>query len=202
MAESDEHGPLGKEHVKTAKAGLLLRLGEAPYGREAGRVGLSNLLARSGMPVAEGVVLTHDFHRRFIESGGLARHPRLCERRRRRPTTGARPTARVRSGPPRGRFEPHDLRRAHRAERPHGRGYLRGRKPGRSSQHPRGVLAAGLEVWLSMEGLKRQMEAAVRGEKPPRGRCLFSGRSTPDKPGVRYPIQDRRRRWRRSGGTN
>ena len=67
MAKNDEHGPAGKGYIKTTKAGLLLRLGEAPYGREAGRMGVLNLLTHSGVPVAEGVVLTHDFHRRFIE---------------------------------------------------------------------------------------------------------------------------------------
>lgn len=47
------------------------RLGEAPYGSEEGWVGMLNLLARYGLPVEGGVVLTDDFHHRFLEASGL-----------------------------------------------------------------------------------------------------------------------------------
>ena len=46
-------------------------LGEAGYGLERGLVGELNLLAQMGLPIAEGIVLTHQFHREFMEMSGL-----------------------------------------------------------------------------------------------------------------------------------
>lgn len=57
---------------------LVQRLGEAPYGSDEGWVGMLNLLARSGLPVAGGMVLTGDFHRRFLEASGLAEDLRMA----------------------------------------------------------------------------------------------------------------------------
>lgn len=48
------------------------RLGEADYGEDAGRIGFLNLVAGFGAAMPEGVVLTQEFHRRFIDTGGLA----------------------------------------------------------------------------------------------------------------------------------
>ena len=47
------------------------RLGEAGYGRESGRVEVLNLLARAGLPVPEGVVLTHRAHEEFLSVSGI-----------------------------------------------------------------------------------------------------------------------------------
>lgn len=44
------------------------RLGEAGYGPGEGRVGALDLLARSGLPVPEGFVLTTDGHREFLRA--------------------------------------------------------------------------------------------------------------------------------------
>jgi hypothetical protein len=59
----------GDFHVPRVK--LIQRLGEARYGLESGLVGELNLLARMGLPIAEGIVLTHEFHREFMEMSGL-----------------------------------------------------------------------------------------------------------------------------------
>ena len=56
-------------HVSRAK--FVRPLGKAGYGLESGLVGELNLLARMGLPVAEGMVLTHEFHREFMEISGL-----------------------------------------------------------------------------------------------------------------------------------
>ncbi len=49
------------------------RLGETEYGRESGRVGVLNLLARAGLPVPEGTVLTHRAHEEFLRISGCLR---------------------------------------------------------------------------------------------------------------------------------
>jgi hypothetical protein len=167
MAQTDEYELPGKEHIETARAGLLLRLGEAPYGREADWVGMLNLLARSGVPVAEGVVLTHNFHRRFIESsslvraiqdsanaGGDARRQALTLRRRygRNPLESGLSRmireALIELGGRTVVVISDDVTRTRLGSIPE-------------------VLGALLGAWLSVEGLKRQIEAAADGEEPP-----------------------------------
>lgn len=59
---------------------LVQRLGDAPYGSDEGWVGMLNLLARSGLPVAGGTVLTRDFHRLFLETSGLGEDLRAAGR--------------------------------------------------------------------------------------------------------------------------
>jgi hypothetical protein len=49
------------------------RLGKTEYGRESGRVGVLNLLARAGLPVPEGAVLTHRAHEEFLTVSGCLR---------------------------------------------------------------------------------------------------------------------------------
>lgn len=56
---------------RVSKAKLVQGLGEAGYGLESGVVGELNLLARIGLPIPEGIVLTHEFHREFMEMSGL-----------------------------------------------------------------------------------------------------------------------------------
>ncbi len=67
-ADGDEFGESTRRIMNTA---LVQCLGEADYGEEAGRIGFLNLVAGSGASVPKGVVLTHEFHRRFLVTGGL-----------------------------------------------------------------------------------------------------------------------------------
>jgi hypothetical protein len=56
-----------------SKSEFTRRLGEAGYGRESGRVGVLNLLARARLPVLEGTVLTHQAHKEFLRTSGILR---------------------------------------------------------------------------------------------------------------------------------
>lgn len=53
-------------------AALIRQLGEARCTREDGQVGILDLLAREGLPVPEGFVLTRDSHRDFLGVSGIA----------------------------------------------------------------------------------------------------------------------------------
>jgi hypothetical protein len=57
-----------------AKSEFTQRLGEAGYGQECGHVGVLNLLARAGLPVPEGTVLTHRAHEEFLRTSGILRN--------------------------------------------------------------------------------------------------------------------------------
>jgi phosphoenolpyruvate synthase/pyruvate phosphate dikinase len=59
-----------------------LRLGEAGFGTDNGRVGALNLLAYAGLPVPEGVVLTRRAHEEFLLTSGILREIRGASRRR------------------------------------------------------------------------------------------------------------------------
>lgn len=149
-----------------AEAPLALKLGDAPHGPEAGHVGVLNSLARSGLPMPEGVVLMEEAHRRFLESSGLVWdilasgdetevHGRvLALRRRYRRSTVEEVLKGV-------------IRTALAA--------LGGRTVAVISRDvtctglhsiPR-VEEAVLRAWLSIDGLKRQVEAAIRGGEIP-----------------------------------
>ena len=65
-------GALEKD-PRASKSRLVRRLGEAGYGLESGLLGELDLLARTGLPVPEGIVLTREFHIRFMEESGLLR---------------------------------------------------------------------------------------------------------------------------------
>lgn len=56
-------------------------VGEAEYGLESGLVGELNLLARTRMPVSEGVVLTRESHQEFMETSGLLQSIRASIRK-------------------------------------------------------------------------------------------------------------------------
>lgn len=146
---------------------LVQRLGRADYGEEAGRIGFLNLVARSGARIPDGVVLTHEFHRRFLDTLGLAE---------------------AIQGSAGGRG---DLRsKARTLHRKYGHGLIGGELnrvicakiiglKGRTVV----VIAEDLtrprlktipeardavrKAWLSVNGLKRQIEAAERGEEIP-----------------------------------
>lgn len=146
---------------------LIRHLGEAGYTEESGRIGFLNMMASSGASVPEGVVLTREFHRRFLYSRGLA-----CE---------IRNSANVRG----------DMHRRVRVLR---RKY--GHAPIESELDrmicdviidlgartvaviSEDVTRSGLrsipetrdavrKAWLSVNGLKRQIQAASRGDELP-----------------------------------
>ncbi|CAN5823915.1 hypothetical protein BH23ACT11_BH23ACT11_26400 [soil metagenome] len=58
--------------ARIVNAAFVQRLGEAEYGEDAGRIGFLHLVARSGASVPEGKVFTQEFHRRFLDSANLA----------------------------------------------------------------------------------------------------------------------------------
>jgi hypothetical protein len=68
---------------KVSKEPFTRRLGEAGYGPKDGPVGQLDLLASAGLPVLEGVVLTEEAHREFMDSSGLLQILRASTPRRR-----------------------------------------------------------------------------------------------------------------------
>jgi hypothetical protein len=54
------------------------RLGEAGYGRDNGRVGLLDVLARAGLPVPDGEILTQRAHEEFLQTSGFLRDIRVA----------------------------------------------------------------------------------------------------------------------------
>jgi hypothetical protein len=147
-------------NLGVSKSEFTRRLGEAGHGRESGRVGVLNLLARAGLPVPEGVVLTHRAHEEFLRVSGIlwdiqaaawGAGPRVTEIRRKRascPVEGElnqaicealielnAKTAVVLSG---------DLEKGGLSSIPEVRNAVR-------------------EAWLSPPGLERQIAAIARG---------------------------------------
>lgn len=144
---------------------LVQRLGEAAYGWEAGHVGALNLLVHSGVPLPEGVILTHEFHHRFLVYTGLLTALLISQ-------------------------EIQTSRRARELQK----AYARNKMPGDLNRVicealielegptvtvvsedltriglktiPE-VLRAIQRAWLSAKGLKRQIESVSRGHDPP-----------------------------------
>lgn len=171
---------------RNVNAMLVQRLGEADLDEEEGRIGFLNLMARAGIYVSEGVVLTRECHRRFLETAGLDRAIK--------DSGGAN----------------RDVRRRVRALR---RGYERGpvdsalnrviceaiiglgartvavvsgdvtRAGLRSVPEARDAV---LKAWLSVNGLKRQIQAASRGEELPTWPVLIQ-REVHHDPGMDSP---------------
>lgn len=54
--------------ARRAPSAFVRRLGEAGYGPEHGTIGVLDLLARSGLPVPAGFVLTAEGHREFLRT--------------------------------------------------------------------------------------------------------------------------------------
>lgn len=149
------------------RAGFIHKLGEARYGRESGLVGELNLLASTGLPLPEGIVLTTDAHQEFMEVSGLLRGIQAAARR---PEDANRQAleaqSRYGSKPIEGELNraicdalielgasavvvlSQDLTESGLGSIPE-------------------VQAAIRSAWLSLEGLKRQIEAAARGEDLP-----------------------------------
>lgn len=162
--ESGEHDDLFRDVFR--EASLTLKLGEAPHGPEDGRVGVLNSLARSGLPTPEGVVLMEETHRRFLKSSGLAWdilasggeaevHGRVLALRR--------------------RYRRWVLEEVLRSVIRTALVQIGGRTVAVISRDvaftglrsiPR-VEEAVLRSWLSVDGLKRQIEAAIQGGEIP-----------------------------------
>lgn len=164
LMDGDEFAEPTPRILNTA---LVQRLGEADYDKYAGLIGFLNLMAGSGASLPEGVVLTHEFHRRFLDTGGFAEAIRA-------------------SVSDRG-----DVRQRVRAlRRKYGRLPIEGELNRMicdaiiglgartvvviSEDVSRGRLRtipeardAVRKAWLSVGGLKRQIEAASRGEEIP-----------------------------------
>ncbi|MGB3682149.1 MAG: hypothetical protein WA990_06640 [Rubrobacteraceae bacterium] len=142
-------------------------MGEAWRTREDGQVGGFDLLARSGLPVPEGVVLKREAHRCFLESSGLAEDIESSARR----------------GEATGRQASH-LRRRYRGRRLEEslgrdiRGALldlgartvvvrsRERSEWGLGTIPK-VVSAVRKAWLATDVLEHQLAAAAEGEAVP-----------------------------------
>jgi hypothetical protein len=149
------------------RARFVRRLGEAGYGRESGIVGELDLLARTGLPVPEGVVLTRESHREFVETTGLLRdmrgsagrledtHSCALEAQLKYGSTSieeelnrALCQALINLGASEVVVLSEDLTKSGLKSIPE-------------------VQVAVRDAWLSLEGLARQIEAAARGESLP-----------------------------------
>lgn len=147
------------------RPGLIRWLGDAPYDAGTGRVGVMNLLFRSGLPVSGGVVLTHEFHREFLKTSGLAvdllagmrDEPRALVRALRR-KYGGRPLAEELGREIRGALIELGGRTVAVVSEDVSRTGLRSIPL---------VQTAVVDAWLSKKGLRRQIEAASRQEELP-----------------------------------
>lgn len=163
MESEEHHDPL--ENV-SAEAPLALRLGDAPYGPEAGRVGVLNSLARSGLSMPRGVVLLEEAHRRFMETSGLAWDILA---------SGEKTEVYGRAQALRRRYRRCALEEVLRIVIRTMLAEIGGRTVAVISGDVTctglhsipSVEEAVLRAWLSMEGLKRQVEAAIRSDEIP-----------------------------------
>ena len=147
-----------------SKSEFTRRLGEAGYGRESGRVGVLNLLARAGLPVPRGIVLTCRAHEEFLRVSGILRDIQTAVRGAGRPVV--------------------EIRRKHASFEVEGElnraicealiGLNAREVVVLSADFAKGGLRSIPEVkdairdaWLTQRGLERQVDAAAQGEVPP-----------------------------------
>jgi hypothetical protein len=64
--------------ISVAEGGFVRRLGEAGYGRDDARVRALDVLARAGLPVPDGVVLTRRAHEEFLLTNGIVQDIRAA----------------------------------------------------------------------------------------------------------------------------
>ncbi len=162
--ESDEHHDPFQD--SSGRASLTLKLGDAPYGPEAGHVGVLNSLARSGLPMPGGVVLMEESHRRFLKSSGLA-WDLLA--------SGGETEVQGRALELRRRYRGCALEEVLRGVIRNALAEIGGRTVAVISKDvtcmglhsiPR-VEEAVLRAWISTNGLKRQVEATIQGGEIP-----------------------------------
>jgi hypothetical protein len=142
-------------------------LGEAGYGLESGHVGGLNLLARAGLPLPEGVIVTREAHREFAQAGGLLRG---IETVAGRPTDIQRGVLDVQlsyaSAPVEGELNEALCEALIGLGAPSVAVVSEDLLKGELGSIPE-VRQALRDCWLSSEGLKRQIEALARGEDLP-----------------------------------
>ncbi|QYJ15452.1 hypothetical protein Rxycam_01275 [Rubrobacter xylanophilus DSM 9941] len=152
-------------------------LGELACQREHGALGALNLLARAGLPVLEGVVVTCRAHREFLAGSGLGRYLLL------KASSGEPPGGE----PPRG-FASAPLGDALQAAVCDALAALGARSVAVLSEYGGraglrtipAVLDALRRIWLSPEGLKLQLEALSAGAKPPTWPVLLQRELRPE----------------------
>jgi hypothetical protein len=143
------------------------RLGEAGYGRNNGRAGILDLLACTGLLVHEGLVLTRRAHEEFLRTSGVLLD---IETATRRGEDTRRQAEEIRSKHPSYPVEG-GLNRAicEALIELNARAVIV-----LSAEFAKGGLRSIPEVkdavrdaWLSIRGLRRQVEAAARGDELP-----------------------------------
>ena len=139
-------------------------LGEAGYGRESGRVGVLNLLARAGLPVPEGVVLIHRAHEEFMETAGILRDIRAAVQRG--ACLGAEIRSKHASCPVEGELNRVICEALIELNAKTALVLSEYLEKGGLSSIPE-VRDAVRDAWLSPPGLQRQIAAIARGEDPP-----------------------------------
>jgi hypothetical protein len=147
-----------------SKSEFMRRLGEAGYAQESGCVGVLDLLARAGLPVPEGAVLTRHAHEEFLSTSGIMRDIRAAAERGDR---GGAEVRRMHASPP----VEGELNRAiceALIELTARTALVLSEHLNRSglSSIPE-VRDAVRDAWLSPWGLERQIAAIARGEDPP-----------------------------------
>jgi hypothetical protein len=60
-----------KRSLGVAKGEFIRRFGEAEHEHDSEHVGMLDQLARAGLPVPEGVVLTPQAHEKFLQACGV-----------------------------------------------------------------------------------------------------------------------------------
>ena len=164
------------------------RLGELGYRRDNGRVGVLDLLACTGLPIPEGVVLTRRAHEEFLRTSSALRDIRAAARRG---EDARRQAAKIRSRhasfPVEGRLN--------RAICEALIGLNARAVVVLSADFAKDGLRSIPEVkdavrgaWLSLRGLERQTEAAARGNDLPTWPVLIQRELPP----VHWVIQPRR----------
>jgi Pyruvate phosphate dikinase, AMP/ATP-binding domain len=174
---------------------LLRRLGEPLYGRRYGRVRTLNDLARAGLPVPDGVVLTEDAHEVFLEASGVVEGVKAAAWREENPRQKA---SEIRSRYGSVSMEAELKREICQALIGLGAPVvtvLKDNYEKRGLKTIPDVVAAVREAWLSADGLKWQIERASVGEDIPTWpvlvqreiRPLYTGWSTVERAPIETP---------------
>jgi hypothetical protein len=189
----EETGSSSSKPFRSSRNPYVRRLGEAGYGPGSGRIGNLDPLAGAGLPIPEGVVLTREAHYEFLKANELLRAIRDPARGgenahqkalRMQLGYGSSPIegelnratceALIELGAPAVVVLSEDLARSGLTSIPEVQGAIR-------------------EAWLSLEGLKLQIEAAARGEEVPAWPILIQREMRPEYTGwstTREPLDE------------